>query len=118
MSNNSSTFTLASDSYHPFIPLIWTVSALTLSGSAIAISYLNSKPPLSRTIMDYVNQVCFAHIIMYGLVTPVHLSLVIIFKDCGEILSGKVTNTFLCFFITNSLGCLFIHCAMNQKLSF
>ena len=95
MSNSSSIFALTSESWHFFIPIVWTVSALTLSGSAIAISYLNSKPPLSRTIMDCVNLVCFAHIVIYGLVTPVHLSLVIVFKDCGEVLSGKVTNTFL-----------------------
>ena len=95
MSNSSSTFALTSESWHFFIPIVWTVSALTLSGSAIAISYLNSKPPLSRTIMDCVNLVCFAHIVIYGLVTPVHLSLVIVFKDRGEVLSGKVTNTFL-----------------------
>ena len=45
------------------IPITWITSFLIVFGSALIISYLRSKPPLSQTVMDYAigkTLICFA----------------------------------------------------------
>ena len=78
--SNTTIFVLNPHPYYSLLPFIWTFYSITLIGSAIAISYLNSKPPLTHTIMDYVNKISFIEFILSGkpncLVSSIHFHII------------------------------------------
>ena len=52
------------------------------------IGYLKSKPPLSQTIMDFVNMVCFVSYIPTVLTLSICITIGFIFEDCGHMIAS------------------------------
>ena len=52
------------------------------------IGYLKSKPPLSKTIMDFVNMVCFASYIPTCLTLSIGVTTALVFEDCGHVIAS------------------------------
>ena len=85
---------------------MWTVSSVIIYGSALVISYLRSKPPLSHTVMDYANEIFFICYIPSSIFLSIYITLAIVLIDSGEVAAaligysvpacGEITFTQLC----------------------
>ena len=88
------------------IPITWISSFVIGFGSALVISYLRSKPPLSQTVMDYAIGIYIIWLVSNSIFVSSYLTLAIVFKDCGEVIasligyavpaSGHITFIHLC----------------------
>ena len=81
---NSIGYQLKHDPPYQLIPLIWVPPAITIISSLVIDHYLASKPMLSRTVMDVVNRVFFAHFGFYCLLLATLSTTGVFFQDSGE----------------------------------
>ena len=71
-----------------FLLLVWIPNWVTIFGAFMIMGYLKSKPPLSKTIMDFVNMVCFASYIPTSLTLSTGATIALVFEDCGHVLAS------------------------------
>ena len=72
------------------IPIAWAVNFITICQDLIIISYLRSKPTSSKTIMDFMNAAFFIGRIPWSTLMTLHVTLLTLFQDSGEVLGSLV----------------------------
>ena len=72
------------------IPVTWISSFVIGIGSALVISYLRSKPPLSQTVMDYAIGMLLIWLVSNSIFVSSYLTLAVVFKDCGEVVASLI----------------------------
>ena len=72
------------------VPLAWTNNVVTILSCSVLIMYLKAKPPLSQTVMDYANTVCFGSAVPFSLLLSIIVTVVSVFDNCGEMFGSVV----------------------------
>ena len=78
-------FMFADDPNYFLLPVIWSFAFIAINLFMIILNYLDSKPLLSRTVMDFANKVCLLNLCFCTTMVATSSSMVVFFKDCGEI---------------------------------
>ena len=53
--------------FYQLTPLIWILLTLTVYFSVVVIKYLDSKPPLTQTVMDFANKILFVYFMLQNI---------------------------------------------------
>ena len=72
------------------VPLAWTNNVVTILGCLVLIMYLKAKPPLSQTVMDYANTVCFGSAVPFSLLLSIIVTAVSVLDDSGDMFGSVV----------------------------
>ena len=75
---------------YELLPLIWSPTLLMIFFSTLINRYLESKPALSQTVMDYVNRILFYHLNVFGIVMALTATLVSFSVSTGETLAEVI----------------------------
>ena len=78
------------DPIYSIILIAWLISFVNILECLIIINYLLSKPPLSQTIMDFMNAAFFIGAIPWSILMSLCATLFTVFQDPGEILGSLV----------------------------
>ena len=85
--NKTHPYILETEPQYQLIPLIWAPVSITITSSLLINHYLTSKPLHSKTVMDFVNRVFFAHFSVYSIFLAACSTTNILFRDCGQIVA-------------------------------
>ena len=85
------------DPIYSVILIAWTITSVNILECLIIINYLLTKPPLSQTIMDYMNAAFFIGAIPWSILMSLCATLFTVFQDPGEILGSLVAYSMPAF---------------------